>query len=126
MNPCKLYLAEYALAAAYNPLKTSDRGHCLKNIVARERLQRNSSLAYVKTVQGHEVDFLAPQTDGDEIKKDHASLRDANPHTLPVRLTEGRPREVPRNGVFLAFSRVSFERRRLAQTFNSDFGGGLL
>lgn len=64
VNPRKLYLADHSLAAAYNPVKNSDRGHYLENIVACELLRQRFSLAYVKTAQGHEVDFLATQTDG--------------------------------------------------------------
>ena len=64
VNPRKLYVADHSLAAAYNPLKNSDRGHYLENIVACELLRQSLSLAYVKTAQGHEVDFLATQVDG--------------------------------------------------------------
>ncbi len=64
VNPRKLYLADHSLAAAYNPIKNSDRGHYLENIVACELLRRSPSLAYVRTVQGHEVDFLATRRDG--------------------------------------------------------------
>jgi hypothetical protein len=64
VNPRKLYLADHSLAAAYNPVKNSDRGHYLENIVACELLRQSSSLAYVKTTEGHEVDFLATQNDG--------------------------------------------------------------
>ena len=64
VNPRKLYIADHSLAAAFNPLKNSDRGHYLENIVACELLRQSVSLAYVKTSQGHEVDFLATQSDG--------------------------------------------------------------
>lgn len=64
VNPRKLYLADHSLAAAYNPVKNSDRGHYLENIVACELMRRSLSLAFVKTVQGHEVDFLATQRGG--------------------------------------------------------------
>jgi predicted AAA+ superfamily ATPase len=64
VNPRKLYLADHSLAAAYNPVKNSDRGHYLENIVACELLRQSSNLAYVKTTEGHEVDFLATQADG--------------------------------------------------------------
>ncbi len=64
VNPRKLYIADHSLAAAYNPLKNSDRGHYLENIVACELQRQSVSLAYVKTTHGHEVDFLATQTDG--------------------------------------------------------------
>lgn len=64
VNPRKLYLADHSLAAAYNPVKNGDRGQYLENIVACELQRQSSSLAYVKTAEGHEVDFLATQADG--------------------------------------------------------------
>ena len=64
VNPRKLYVADHALAAAYAPVAKSDRGHYLENIVACELLRRSRSLAYVRTAHGHEVDFLATETDG--------------------------------------------------------------
>ncbi len=64
VNPRKLYLADHGLAAAYNPVSGADRGHYLENMVACELLRQNMSLAYVKTANGHEVDFLATSADG--------------------------------------------------------------
>ncbi len=64
VNPRKLYVADHALAAAYNPVSDADRGHHLENMVACELLRQNATLAYVKTAQGHEVDFLATSADG--------------------------------------------------------------
>jgi predicted AAA+ superfamily ATPase len=64
VNLRKLYLADHSLAVAYNPFKNIDRGRYLEKIVACELLRQGSSLAYVKTGRGHEVDFLATQTDG--------------------------------------------------------------
>lgn len=64
VNPRKLYLADHGLAAAFNPVSSTDRGHYLENMVACELLRQGMSLAYVKTAEGHEVDFLATSADG--------------------------------------------------------------
>ena len=64
VNPRKLYVADHSLSSAFSPANVVDRGHHLENLVACELLRRGSSLAYVKTAQGHEVDFLATTADG--------------------------------------------------------------
>lgn len=64
VNQRKLYVADHSLSAAFNPASGIDRGHHLENLVACELLRQGMSLAYVKTAQGHEVDFLATAQDG--------------------------------------------------------------
>jgi uncharacterized protein len=64
VNPRKLYIADHSLSAAFNPAIGQDRGHHLENLVACELARLGMSLAYVKTPQGHEVDFLATAPDG--------------------------------------------------------------
>jgi hypothetical protein len=64
VNPRKLYVADHSLSAAFNPTTGADRGHHLENLVACELMRQGMSLAYVKTPQGHEVDFLATAPDG--------------------------------------------------------------
>ena len=64
VNPRKLYLADHALAAAFCARPDGDLGHRLENIVACELVRRGYGLAYVKTEEGHEVDFLATARDG--------------------------------------------------------------
>lgn len=64
VNPRKLYVADHSLSVAFNPATASDRGHHLENVVACELLRRGHTLAYVKTPEGHEVDFLATGPEG--------------------------------------------------------------
>ena len=64
VNPRKIYVADHGLAAAYNPVSNADRGHHLENMVACELRRQGMSLAYAKTAQGHEVDFLTTSLDG--------------------------------------------------------------
>ncbi len=64
VNPRKLYVADHSLSAAFNPATGADRGHHLENLVACELTRQGRTLAYVKTAQGHEVDFLATAQDG--------------------------------------------------------------
>lgn len=64
VNPRKLYVADHSLSAAFNPATVADRGHHLENLVACELMRQSRTLAYVKTTQGHEVDFLATAPDG--------------------------------------------------------------
>ncbi len=66
VNPRKLYLADHSLAGAFTVQAGQDRGHFLENIVACELQRRCSELAYVKTVNGYEVDFLATGSDGSQ------------------------------------------------------------
>ena len=96
VNPRKLYLADHSLAAAYNPLKNSDRGHYLENIVACELLRQSWSLAYVKTVQGHEVDFLANQPDGGtQLIQVAADIENESTFQREVRSLVGASKEFP-------------------------------
>lgn len=64
VNPRKLYLADHGLAQAFSPAAGLDRGHLIENMVACELAQQCRDLAYVKTADGFEVDFLATSHDG--------------------------------------------------------------
>lgn len=66
VNPRKLYLADHALAAAFSPASGLDQGHLLENIVACELSRESRDLAYYRTRDGFEVDFLATSHDGNE------------------------------------------------------------
>jgi len=96
VNPRKLYLADHSLAAAYSPVKNSDRGHYLENIVACELLRQSLSLAYVKTTEGHEVDFLATHTDGSTLLiQVAADIRNEETLEREVRALVGASAEFP-------------------------------
>ncbi len=96
VNPRKLYLADHALAAAYNPRKNSDRGHYLENIVACELLRRSMSVAYVKTVQGYEVDFLVTESSGDtQLIQVAADVENESTFEREIRSLVGASKEFP-------------------------------
>ncbi|MCA8974903.1 MAG: ATP-binding protein [Planctomycetes bacterium] len=63
-NPRKIYLADHGLAVAFQAAPRIDRGRHVENVVACELQRRCRDLAYVRTEQGHEVDFLATASDG--------------------------------------------------------------
>jgi uncharacterized protein len=68
VNPRKLYLADHSLGAAFYSRAQNDRGHAIENIVACELTRRSRlPLHYVKTTEGHEVDFLTHDLEGREM-----------------------------------------------------------
>lgn len=67
VNPRKLYHADHGLSMAFQARTKADFGHHLENIVACELARSGQPLAYVKTLDGHEVDFLAYDSEGREI-----------------------------------------------------------
>lgn len=66
VNPRKLYLVDHGLAQAFSPASGLDRGRLVENLVACELARQSRDLAYVKTTDGHEVDFLATAYDGSQ------------------------------------------------------------
>jgi predicted AAA+ superfamily ATPase len=85
----------------------------LENLVACELMRQGMSLAYVKTPQGHEVDFLATAPDGStqliqvasDIAKTQTFEREIRaligaaedfPHTQKILISENQP---PRGAV---------------------------
>ncbi len=97
VNPRKLYVADHSLSAAFNPAVGADRGHHLENLVACELQRRGMTLAYVKTPQGHEVDFLTTAPNGATQLIQVASNLD-NPATFDreIRALLGAAPEFPR------------------------------
>jgi uncharacterized protein len=53
-----------ALAALFDPAGKPNTGHALETVVLHECLRRGMQVAYVRTAQGYEVDFLATRYDG--------------------------------------------------------------
>lgn len=64
VNPRKLYLADHGLAPAFSPAAGMDRGRLIENLVACELSRHSRDMGYVKTSEGHEVDFLVTGLDG--------------------------------------------------------------
>lgn len=59
LNLRKIYLADHGLVQAFCPSSSLDRGRLVENMVACELARKSRDLAYVKTIGGYEVDFLA-------------------------------------------------------------------
>ncbi len=58
-NPQKVYLIDWALAEAVSPGPPPDAGRKLENLVYLELRRRGCEVAYFRTRQGHEIDFVA-------------------------------------------------------------------
>lgn len=64
VNPRKSYPVDTALSALFDPAGKPNTGHALETVVLHECLRRGMQIAYVRTAQGYEVDFLATRYDG--------------------------------------------------------------
>ncbi len=64
VNPRKSYPVDTGLSALFDPAGKANTGHALETVVLHECLRRGDQLAYVRTAQGYEVDFLATRYDG--------------------------------------------------------------
>ncbi len=58
-NPRKVYPADPGLIHAFDVSARANTGHALETAVYNELSRRRASVAYVKTAEGYEVDFLA-------------------------------------------------------------------
>jgi len=65
-NPRKIYPADPALIPAFDISGRSNLGHALETVVLLELERRQAEIAYVRTTQGYEVDFLARHLSGEE------------------------------------------------------------
>ncbi len=65
-NPRKIYPADPALIPAFDISGRSNLGHTLETVVLLELERRRAEIAYVRTPQGYEVDFLARHPSGEE------------------------------------------------------------
>jgi len=63
-NPRKVYPADVGLIDAFDTSGRPNTGHALETIVYNELSRRGADVAYVKTAEGFEVDFLARHSDG--------------------------------------------------------------
>jgi uncharacterized protein len=64
VNPRKSYPVDTGLSALFDPAGKPNTGHALETVVLHECMRRGMQLAYVRTAQGYEVDFLATRYDG--------------------------------------------------------------
>jgi len=63
-NPRKVYPVDPGLIDAFDVSGRANTGHALETAVFNELSRRSADVAYVKTADGLEVDFLARYTDG--------------------------------------------------------------
>lgn len=63
-NPRKVYPADPGLIDAFDTSGRANTGHALETTVFNELSRRGAEIAYVKTPDGFEVDFLARHADG--------------------------------------------------------------
>lgn len=64
VNPRKAYPIDQGLVAVYERTSRSNIGHCLETAVLIELQRRGCDVHYLRTPQGHEVDFHARSADG--------------------------------------------------------------
>lgn len=97
VNPRKAYPIDMALIPLYDRSGRANIGHALETAVALELLRRGAALAYVRTADGFEVDFLARLPGGEEQLVQVCTSLDA-PETLAreVRALDAAGAEHPR------------------------------
>jgi uncharacterized protein len=89
VNPRKVYPADMGLIPLFDRTGRANTGRALETAVALELLRRGAQLAYVKTKEGFEVDFLARYPDGtEELIQVCASLDDASTQQREFRALE--------------------------------------
>jgi predicted AAA+ superfamily ATPase len=65
-NPRKVYPVDPGLIGAFDAAGRANLGHALETVVANELGRRKAQVAYVKTGEGHEVDFHVRYLTGGE------------------------------------------------------------
>jgi uncharacterized protein len=66
VNPRKVYPVDHGLTPVFDRSQKANTGHALEVAVYNELLRRGAEVAYVKTTNGYEVDFLGRDPDGGE------------------------------------------------------------
>lgn len=64
VNPRKVYPVDHGLTPVFDRSQKSNMGHSLEVAVHNELLRRGAEVAYVKTKNGYEVDFLSREAGG--------------------------------------------------------------
>ena len=88
VNPRKAYPVDPGLIPVFDRSGKANLGHALETVVALELERRGAELAYVRTADGREVDFLARYPDGSQhlmqvcANLDAASARDREVQAL--------------------------------------------
>ena len=85
VNPRKAYPIDTGLIAAFDRHGEANRGHALETAVLIELERRCCEATYVRTREGHEVDFLARGEDGSaelvQVCDDASGAKDRGPGT---------------------------------------------
>lgn len=97
VNPRKVYPADPALIAVFDRSGKPNTGHALETAVFVELQRRQAEVAYVKTPEGFEVDFLARHADGsEELLQVCVSVDDAETLAREVRALQAAAAAYPR------------------------------
>jgi predicted AAA+ superfamily ATPase len=96
-NPRKAYPADPGLIDAFDPSGRANTGHALETAIFNELVRRGADVAYVRTEDGLEVDFLARHPDGHaELIQSCADPSDDATWQREVRALDAAHREHPR------------------------------
>ncbi|MEW6586763.1 MAG: ATP-binding protein [Nitrospirota bacterium] len=102
VNPRKVYPIDPALIHVYDRTGRANLGHALETCVLLELERRGSDVAYVRTLEGHEVDFLAYYHDGhDELIQVCVDLSDLITRQREIRALQEAAKEHPRASLHL-------------------------
>ena len=97
VNPRKTYPADTALIPVFDRSGKPNTGHLLETSVFIELQRRRAEVAYIKTPNGYEVDFLARHLDGSqELIQACASVSDSQTLAREVRALEDAAVHHPR------------------------------
>lgn len=66
VNPRKIYPIDPAIGPVFDRSQKQNMGHALEVAVHNELTRRGAEIAYVKTPEGYEVDFLSRNPDGSQ------------------------------------------------------------
>lgn len=96
VNPRKVYPADPALIPVFDRSGKANAGHALESVVFTELQRRRAEIAYVKTANGYEIDFLARYPDGsEELIQVSSSIDDPVTRDREVRALEDAANEHP-------------------------------
>jgi hypothetical protein len=96
-NPRKLYPVDPGLIKAFDASGRSNLGHALETAVANELERRRAEVAYVKTAEGFEVDFLVRYPTGtEELIQVSADLGEPTTRERELRALAAASKKYPR------------------------------
>lgn len=97
VNPRKSYPVDPGLIPVYERTGRSNLGHALESAIFIELERRGAEIGYVRTGEGHEVDFLAQDADGVQtLIQVCADLSDEKTYEREVRALVEASKEYPK------------------------------